>query len=41
LIDAFDQPYTNHRGTIAAGVNIDDASLAPSWFAPTPEAVQR
>jgi len=41
MIDVYDHPYTNHRGAIAAGVNIDDASLAPSWFAPTPEAVQR
>jgi len=41
MIDIYDHPYTNHRGSIAAGVNIDDASLAPSWFAPTPEAVQR
>ncbi len=40
-IDIYDHPYTNHRGSIAAGVNIDDASLGPSWYAPTPEAVQR
>lgn len=41
MIDIYDHPYTNHRGSMAAGVNIDDASLAPSWFAPTPEAMQR
>jgi prepilin-type processing-associated H-X9-DG protein len=41
MIDVYDHPYTNHRGSIAAGVNIDDASLGPSWYAPTPEAVQR
>ena len=41
MIDTHDHPYTNHRGSIAAGVNIDDASLGPSWYAPTPEAVQR
>ena len=41
MIEAYDHPYTNHRGLIEAGVNIDDATLAPSWFAPTPEAVQR
>lgn len=41
MIDVQDHPYTNHRGSMAAGVNIDDASLAPSWYAPTPEAVQR
>jgi prepilin-type processing-associated H-X9-DG protein len=40
-IDVYDHPYTNHRGSISAGVNIDDASLGPSWYAPTPEAVQR
>jgi prepilin-type processing-associated H-X9-DG protein len=41
MIDVYDHPYTNHRGSIAAGVNIDDASLGPSWYAPTPEAIQR
>ncbi len=41
MIDVYDHPYTNHRGSIAAGVNIDDASLGASWYAPTPEAVQR
>lgn len=41
MTDFNDHPYTNHRGSIAAGVNIDDASLGPSWYAPTPEAVQR
>jgi hypothetical protein len=29
-----DHPYFNHRGSIEAGVNVDDASLAPSWRAP-------
>lgn len=29
-----DHPFFNHRGSIEAGVNIDDASLAPSYRAP-------
>jgi len=29
-----DHPYINHRGSIEAGVNIDDAALAPSWRPP-------
>jgi len=29
-----DHPYMNHRGSIEAGVNIDDAALAPSWRPP-------
>jgi len=41
MIDIHDHPYTNHRGSIAAGVNIDDAALGASWYAPSPDAVQR
>jgi len=29
-----DHPFFNHRGAIEAGVNIDDASVGPSWRAP-------
>lgn len=29
-----DHPFVNHRGAIEAGVNVDDASLAPSWRPP-------
>ncbi len=29
-----DHPLLNHRGDVEAGVNIDDASLAPSWRPP-------
>jgi len=29
-----DHPFFNHRGSFEAGVNIDDASLAPSWRPP-------
>jgi len=36
-----DHPLLNHRGLREAGVNIDDASLAPSWSAPFIDAVQR
>ncbi len=36
-----DHPYFNHRGSMEAGVNIDDASLAPSWFPPFIDVRQR
>jgi len=36
-----DHPLLNNRGKAEAGVNIDDASLAPSWVAPFIDAVQR
>lgn len=36
-----DHPFFNHRGSIEAGVNIDDASLAPSWRPPFISARQR
>jgi anti-sigma factor RsiW len=36
-----DHPLLNHHGRAEAGVNIDDASLAPSWVAPFINAVQR
>lgn len=41
MLDLPDHPYVNHRGAFEAGVNIDDASLAPSWRAPFLQAVQR
>jgi hypothetical protein len=36
-----DHPLLNNWGRAEAGVNIDDASLAPSWVAPFIDAVQR
>ncbi len=36
-----DHPLLNNRGQTEAGVNIDDASLAPSWVAPFINAIQR
>ncbi|MCC9655669.1 hypothetical protein [Rhodopirellula halodulae] len=36
-----DHPLVNHDGRPEAGVNIDDASLAPSWQAPFVHARQR
>ncbi len=36
-----DHPLLNNRDRAEAGVNIDDASLAPSWVAPFIHAVQR
>lgn len=36
-----DHPFLNHRGSIEAGVNVDDASLAPSWRPPFISARQR
>ncbi|QDV46446.1 hypothetical protein Enr13x_63550 [Stieleria neptunia] len=36
-----DHPFFNHRGTSEAGVNIDDASLSPSWRAPFSISLQR
>jgi len=36
-----DHPFVNHRGSIEAGVNIDDASLAPSSRPPFIPARQR
>lgn len=39
--DLPDHPLLNHRGLREAGVNPDDASLAPSWSAPFIDAIQR
>ncbi|MEO1614549.1 MAG: H-X9-DG-CTERM domain-containing protein [Planctomycetota bacterium] len=36
-----DHPFQNHSGEWEAGVNIDDASLAPSWRPPFSDALQR
>ncbi|MEO1524636.1 MAG: hypothetical protein AAFX06_04330 [Planctomycetota bacterium] len=36
-----DHPLLNHDGVNEAGVNIDDASLAPSWRPPFTDSVQR
>ena len=36
-----DHPLVNHRGQVEAGVNIDDASLAPSWRPPFIDVPQR
>jgi type II secretory pathway pseudopilin PulG len=36
-----DHPFFNHRGQAEAGVNVDDASLAPSWRPPFVEVFQR
>jgi hypothetical protein len=36
-----DHPLLNHRGQVEAGVNTDDASLAPSWRPPFVEVRQR
>lgn len=36
-----DHPLLNHRGQVEAGVNIDDASLAPSWRPPFVDVRQR
>ena len=36
-----DHPLLNHRGEAEAGVNVDDASLAPSWRAPFLNGRQR
>lgn len=36
-----DNPLLNHRGQAEAGVNIDDASLAPSWKPPFIDVSQR
>ncbi|MFG0263010.1 MAG: anti-sigma factor family protein [Novipirellula sp. JB048] len=36
-----DHPWLNHRGQAEAGVNIDDASLAPSWRPPFTDVRQR
>lgn len=36
-----DHPLLNHDGDSEAGVNIDDASLAPSWRPPFSGALQR
>ncbi|MCO8120290.1 hypothetical protein NHH03_00980 [Stieleria sp. TO1_6] len=36
-----DNPLLNHSGTNEAGVNIDDASLAPSWQPPFTGSPQR
>lgn len=41
MLELPDHPYVNHRGAFEAGVNIDDASLAPSWRPPFIQAVQR
>ena len=36
-----DHPLINHNGASEAGVNIDDASLSPSWRPPFNDALQR
>ncbi len=36
-----DHPWLNNRGDVEAGVNIDDASLAPSWRPPFLNVRQR
>ncbi|TWT52489.1 hypothetical protein Pla22_01130 [Rubripirellula amarantea] len=36
-----DHPLFNHHGEVEAGVNVDDASLAPSWRPPFVEVRQR
>ncbi len=36
-----DHPLLNHEGKAEAGVNVDDASLAPSWRAPFLDVRQR
>ena len=36
-----DHPLVNHRGKVEAGVNIDDATLAPSWRPPFLDVKQR
>lgn len=36
-----DHPLLNHQGKVEAGVNIDDASLAPSWRPPFLDVPQR
>ncbi len=36
-----DHPLLNHEGQVEAGVNIDDATLAPSWRAPFLNVPQR
>ena len=36
-----DHPLMNHRGETEAGVNVDDASLAPSWRPPFVDVNQR
>jgi type II secretory pathway pseudopilin PulG len=41
LSQLVDHPLVNHEGRPEAGVNIDDASLAPSWQAPFVHARQR
>jgi hypothetical protein len=40
-MDFPDHPFFNQRGAFEAGVNIDDASLAPSWRAPFINVRQR
>jgi hypothetical protein len=41
MLDMPDHPYINHRGLVEAGVNIDDAALAPSSRPPFATARQR
>lgn len=36
-----DHPLLNHKGVSEAGVNIDDASLGPSWRPPFTDSLQR
>ncbi len=36
-----DHPLLNHHGEVEAGVNVDDASLAPSWRPPFLNVKQR
>lgn len=41
MLSVPDHPYMNHRGWVEAGVNIDDAALAPSWRPPFIQVRQR
>lgn len=41
LDSLLDHPLLNHRGKTEAGVNVDDASLAPSWRPPFVNVKQR
>lgn len=36
-----DHPFLNHHGEVEAGVNLDDATLAPSWQPPFHDVRQR
>ncbi len=41
MLEMPDHPYINSRGSIEAGVNIDDSVLGPSWLGPFISAKQR